>query len=209
MSGIGGGGGFMLIYEAATQTVHALDYLGCAPAAADPECVFESGRDRHRRSLGHRAERSGGLAGGPRALRAARSRQALSTGHRARRARVAGEPVGGRDLCRVRVPPRAACRFRWRIPRRWRAAQGRRHRLTTGSGAKLPPDRGRWRGRLLPRRSRPAPGASDRRSGRVDHARPIWRRTRQSGENRWPRTTGAGRCTPRRRRRPAFSIWSA
>ena len=36
MSGIGGGGGFMLVYEAATHTVHALDYLGPAPAAADP-----------------------------------------------------------------------------------------------------------------------------------------------------------------------------
>src|SRR5260370_6267880 len=36
MSGIGGGGGCMLIYEAATRTVHALDYLGPAPAAADP-----------------------------------------------------------------------------------------------------------------------------------------------------------------------------
>src|SRR5438876_12453901 len=36
MSGIGGGGGCMLIYEAATRTVHALDYLGPAPAAANP-----------------------------------------------------------------------------------------------------------------------------------------------------------------------------
>jgi gamma-glutamyltranspeptidase / glutathione hydrolase len=34
MSGIGGGGGFMLIYEAETGTVHALDYLGPAPAVA-------------------------------------------------------------------------------------------------------------------------------------------------------------------------------
>ncbi len=41
MSGIGGGGGCMLIYEAATRTVHALDYLGPAPAAADPT-VFSS-----------------------------------------------------------------------------------------------------------------------------------------------------------------------
>jgi gamma-glutamyltranspeptidase / glutathione hydrolase len=36
MSGIGGGGGFMLIYEAAKRTVHALDYVGPAPAEADP-----------------------------------------------------------------------------------------------------------------------------------------------------------------------------
>jgi gamma-glutamyltranspeptidase/glutathione hydrolase len=35
MSGIGGGGGCMLIYEAATRRVHALDYLGPAPAAAE------------------------------------------------------------------------------------------------------------------------------------------------------------------------------
>ncbi|MBV8717653.1 MAG: gamma-glutamyltransferase, partial [Chloroflexi bacterium] len=28
MSGIGGGGGSMLIYESATRTVHTLDYLG-------------------------------------------------------------------------------------------------------------------------------------------------------------------------------------
>ncbi|MDQ3810819.1 MAG: gamma-glutamyltransferase family protein, partial [Chloroflexota bacterium] len=41
MSGIGGGGGCMLIYEAATRTVHVLDYLGPAPAAADPT-VFSS-----------------------------------------------------------------------------------------------------------------------------------------------------------------------
>jgi gamma-glutamyltranspeptidase / glutathione hydrolase len=34
MSGIGGGGGSMLIYEAATRTVHTLDFLGHAPAAA-------------------------------------------------------------------------------------------------------------------------------------------------------------------------------
>src|SRR5438067_12218492 len=34
MSGIGGGGGSMLIYEASTRTVHALDYLRPAPATA-------------------------------------------------------------------------------------------------------------------------------------------------------------------------------
>jgi gamma-glutamyltranspeptidase/glutathione hydrolase len=35
MSGIGGGGGSMLIYEASTRSVHVLDYLGPAPAAAE------------------------------------------------------------------------------------------------------------------------------------------------------------------------------
>src|SRR5579859_7093225 len=43
MSGIGGGGGFMLIYEAATRTVHALDYLGTAPAAADASAFSHLG----------------------------------------------------------------------------------------------------------------------------------------------------------------------
>src|ERR1700686_1541301 len=36
MSGLGGGGGFMTIYEARTGTVHVLDYIGRTPAAADP-----------------------------------------------------------------------------------------------------------------------------------------------------------------------------
>jgi len=36
MSGIGGGGGCMLIYEAAKHSVHTLDYLGPAPDTADP-----------------------------------------------------------------------------------------------------------------------------------------------------------------------------
>src|SRR6266516_4539302 len=36
MSGLGGGGGFMLIHEAATGTIHGLDYIGLTPAAADP-----------------------------------------------------------------------------------------------------------------------------------------------------------------------------
>ena len=34
MSGIGGGGGWTPVYEAATRTVHTLDYLGHAPMAA-------------------------------------------------------------------------------------------------------------------------------------------------------------------------------
>jgi gamma-glutamyltranspeptidase/glutathione hydrolase len=36
MSGLGGGGGFMTIHEAATGEVHVLDYVGRTPAAADP-----------------------------------------------------------------------------------------------------------------------------------------------------------------------------
>src|SRR5579859_5288787 len=36
MSGPGGGGGFMTVYEARTGTVHTLDYVGRTPAAADP-----------------------------------------------------------------------------------------------------------------------------------------------------------------------------
>src|SRR5215216_3745465 len=34
MSGIGGGGGSMLVYESSTRTVHVLDYLGPAPVAS-------------------------------------------------------------------------------------------------------------------------------------------------------------------------------
>ena len=48
MSGLGGGGGFMLIHEASTGDVHALDYIGLTPAAADPRAfssVEEIGRD--------------------------------------------------------------------------------------------------------------------------------------------------------------------
>src|SRR3954469_12841965 len=37
MSGIGGGGGCMLIYNAATRNVQALDYVGAAPTEASPE----------------------------------------------------------------------------------------------------------------------------------------------------------------------------
>src|SRR5262245_63051800 len=36
MSGLGGGGGLMLIYEARTGAIHGLDYMGRVPAAADP-----------------------------------------------------------------------------------------------------------------------------------------------------------------------------
>jgi len=36
MSGLGGGGGLMLIHEAVSGRIHALDYMGRAPAAADP-----------------------------------------------------------------------------------------------------------------------------------------------------------------------------
>jgi gamma-glutamyltranspeptidase len=41
MSGLGGGGGFMTIYEARSGTVHTLDYVGHTPQAADPT-VFSS-----------------------------------------------------------------------------------------------------------------------------------------------------------------------
>jgi gamma-glutamyltranspeptidase / glutathione hydrolase len=41
MSGIGGGGGFILFHEGKTGTVHGLDYIGLPPAAADPS-VFSS-----------------------------------------------------------------------------------------------------------------------------------------------------------------------
>jgi len=41
MSGLGGGGGFMLIHEGKTGQVHGLDYIGLPPAASDPS-VFPS-----------------------------------------------------------------------------------------------------------------------------------------------------------------------
>src|SRR3954464_13115900 len=36
MSGLGGGGGLMLIHEAKTGAIHTLDYLGLTPAFTDP-----------------------------------------------------------------------------------------------------------------------------------------------------------------------------
>ena len=36
MSGLGGGGGYMLFYEAKTSTIHGLSYLGHAPRSTDP-----------------------------------------------------------------------------------------------------------------------------------------------------------------------------
>src|ERR671938_736024 len=36
MSGLGGGGGFMMIRDGKTGTLHGLDYLGRAPRATDP-----------------------------------------------------------------------------------------------------------------------------------------------------------------------------
>src|SRR5215208_3337524 len=36
MSGLGGGGGFMLIYDARSRAIQGLDYIGLTPAAADP-----------------------------------------------------------------------------------------------------------------------------------------------------------------------------
>jgi gamma-glutamyltranspeptidase/glutathione hydrolase len=41
MSGLGGGGGFMLIHEGKTGQVHGLNYIGLPPGAADPS-VFSS-----------------------------------------------------------------------------------------------------------------------------------------------------------------------
>jgi gamma-glutamyltranspeptidase/glutathione hydrolase len=41
MSGLGGGGGFMLLHEGKTGRVYGLDYIGLPPAAADPS-VFSS-----------------------------------------------------------------------------------------------------------------------------------------------------------------------
>src|SRR6188508_483476 len=41
MSGLGGGGGFMLFHDGKTGQVHGLDYIGLPPAAADPS-VFSS-----------------------------------------------------------------------------------------------------------------------------------------------------------------------
>ncbi|MCC6179410.1 MAG: gamma-glutamyltransferase [Chloroflexi bacterium] len=48
MSGLGGGGGAMLVYEAKTGQVHALDYIGLTPAGSDPSAfasIEAMGRD--------------------------------------------------------------------------------------------------------------------------------------------------------------------
>jgi len=44
MSGLGGGGGFMLIHEGASGKIWGLDYIGLTPAAADPS-VFSDCED--------------------------------------------------------------------------------------------------------------------------------------------------------------------
>ena len=36
MSDLGGGGGFMTVYDARSGALHVLDYVGRTPAAADP-----------------------------------------------------------------------------------------------------------------------------------------------------------------------------
>src|SRR5215210_1608771 len=41
MSGLGGGGGFILFHDGKTGQVHGLDYIGLPPAASDPS-VFSS-----------------------------------------------------------------------------------------------------------------------------------------------------------------------
>ena len=48
MSGLGGGGGFMLFHDGKTGEVHGLDYIGLPPAATDPSVfssIEEIGRD--------------------------------------------------------------------------------------------------------------------------------------------------------------------
>ena len=75
MSGIGGGGGFMLDYEARTGQVHALDYVGRTPSAADPTAfasLDELGTDIRASAT---PGTLGRLARRPRTLRPPRSRR--------------------------------------------------------------------------------------------------------------------------------------
>jgi gamma-glutamyltranspeptidase / glutathione hydrolase len=47
MSGLGGGGGLMLIHDGKTGTIHALDYIGLTPAAADPSAFSDQEELNH------------------------------------------------------------------------------------------------------------------------------------------------------------------
>ena len=64
MSGLGGGGGFMLIHDGKTGQVHGLDYLGRAPRAARGDVWSRPGGRLQRRPLHHasRAPVAGWLA---------------------------------------------------------------------------------------------------------------------------------------------------
>lgn len=44
MSGLGGVGGYALLYDAEDQSVRSLDFIGAAPAAADPEAFTQGSR---------------------------------------------------------------------------------------------------------------------------------------------------------------------
>jgi gamma-glutamyltranspeptidase len=125
MSGIGGGGGFMLIYEAETGTVHALDYLGPAPAVASAAAFSSIDEiDTDVRSATVPSVLAGWLAAHERFGRLDRARLFQSA------IDLADQPMGGRRVPRLRATPAAASRLGGCPASRWRAAA---HRLDCGS----------------------------------------------------------------------------
>ena len=169
MSGIGGGGGFMLIYEAATRTVHSLDYLGSAPAAADPAAFSSLDEiDTDVRSATVPSILAGWMAAHERFGRLDRAslfRPAIELAE-------GGWPVSQWAAGVFAATRRASSGNATgddALPGRRRGAGCRQHRHATGSGAQLPPDRRGRRRRLLSRRARPAAGGRHWRCWRVGH----------------------------------------
>ena len=98
MSGLGGGGGFMMIRDGKTGAVHGLDYLGPGAARRRSQCLVRPGGRLQRRAVLLPAERARGWLAAHERFGRLRPGGRLPVRHRGRRARLAGLAVRARML---------------------------------------------------------------------------------------------------------------